>query len=138
MNTDIAVVGLSVDVPGAGDLDALWQLVSTGTSTSRPFPPDRREKLAEYIRYLRATSIDPLDEPDVEYHNGYFLDVVDHFDHAAFGMNPRQATLTDPHHRMVLRAMYLAFEDAGYTLERLRGTRTGVFVGFAVNPGSTY
>ncbi|GAA3464018.1 SDR family NAD(P)-dependent oxidoreductase [Saccharothrix longispora] len=138
MNQDIAVVGLSVDVPGATDLDSFWQVVSTGTSMSRPFPPDRAEKLAEYIRYQRATSIDPLDEPDIDYHNGYFLDVVDHFDHAAFGMNPRQATLTDPHHRMVLRAMYLAFEDAGYSLDRLRGSRTGVFVGFAVNPGSTY
>ncbi|MFI9815828.1 type I polyketide synthase [Saccharothrix variisporea] len=138
MNTDIAVIGLSVDVPGAGDLDAFWQVVSTGASMSRPFPPDRRDKLEQYVHYLRATAIDPLDEPDVEYHNGYFLDRVDHFDHAAFGMNPRQAALTDPHHRMVLRAMYLAFEDAGYTLDRLRGTRTGVFVGFAVNPGSTY
>ncbi|ONI84578.1 hypothetical protein ALI22I_28935 [Saccharothrix sp. ALI-22-I] len=138
MNTDIAVVGLSVDVPGARDLDAFWQLVSTGTSTSRPFPADRREKLAEYIRYLRATSIDPVPEPDIDFHNGYFLDTVDSFDHAAFGMNPRQATLTDPHHRMVLRAMYLAFEDAGYSLDRLRGSRTGVYVGFAVNPGSTY
>ncbi|TQM78236.1 phosphopantetheine binding protein [Saccharothrix saharensis] len=138
MNTDIAVVGLSVDVPGARDLDAFWHIISTGTSTSRPFPADRREKLAEYIRYLRATSIDPVPDPDIDYHNGYFLDAVDHFDHAAFGMNPRQATLTDPHHRMVLRAMYLAFEDAGYSLDRLRGSRTGVYVGFAVNPGSTY
>ncbi|PPK63191.1 SDR family NAD(P)-dependent oxidoreductase [Actinokineospora auranticolor] len=137
-NNDIAVVGLSVDVPGASGLDELWRLVSTGSGTARPFPTDRRAKLAEYIAYLRATSVDPLDEPDVEYHNGYFLDTVDHFDHTAFGMNPRQATLTDPHHRMVLRAMYLAFEDAGYSLDRLRGSRTGVFVGFAVNPGSTY
>ncbi|WP_026422121.1 type I polyketide synthase [Actinokineospora inagensis] len=137
-NNDIAVVGLSVDLPGASGLDELWRLISTGSGTARPFPVDRRGKLAEYISYLRATSIDPLDEPDVEYHNGYFLDTVDHFDHTAFGMNPRQATLTDPHHRMVLRAMYLAFEDAGYSLDRLRGSRTGVFVGFAVNPGSTY
>jgi acyl transferase domain-containing protein len=137
-NMDIAVVGLSVDLPGAQDLDSLWQLISTGRGTSRPFPAERRAKLAEYIKYLRATSIEPVAEPDVDYHNGYFLDVVDHFDHAAFGMNPRQATLTDPHHRMVLRAMYLAFEDAGYSLDRLRGSSTGVFVGFAVNPGSTY
>ncbi|GLW90398.1 type I polyketide synthase [Actinokineospora globicatena] len=135
---DIAVVGLSVDLPGASGLDELWRLVSTGSGTARPFPADRAAKLAEYIAYLRATSIDPVPEPGVDYHNGYFLDTVDHFDHTAFGMNPRQATLTDPHHRMVLRAMYLAFEDAGYSLERLRGSRTGVFVGFAVNPGSTY
>ncbi|MET1073517.1 MAG: beta-ketoacyl synthase N-terminal-like domain-containing protein, partial [Umezawaea sp.] len=138
MNTDIAIVGVSVDVPGAGDLDAFWRVISTGGSSVRPFPQDRRRKLDEYIHYLRATSIDPLNEPDIDYHNGSFLDTVDTFDYAAFGMNPRQATLTDPHHRMVLRAMFLAFEDAGYSADRLRGSRTGVFVGFAVNPGSTY
>ncbi|WDZ82632.1 type I polyketide synthase [Micromonospora cathayae] len=138
MNTDIAVVGLSVEVPGARDLDAFWQIVASGTSLTRPFPTDRRSKLAEYIRYLRAVSVDPVEDTDLEYHNGSFLDTVDTFDYAAFGMNPRQATLTDPHHRMVLRAMFLAFEDAGYSRDRLRGSRTGVFVGFAVNPGSTY
>ncbi|WBB81078.1 SDR family NAD(P)-dependent oxidoreductase [Micromonospora sp. WMMD882] len=138
MNTDIAVVGLSVEVPGVRDLDAFWQVVASGTSLTRPFPEDRRQKLAEYIRYLRAVSVDPVEDTDLEYHNGSFLDTVDTFDYAAFGMNPRQATLTDPHHRMVLRAMFLAFEDAGYSRDRLRGSRTGVFVGFAVNPGSTY
>ncbi|MCS7482039.1 SDR family NAD(P)-dependent oxidoreductase [Umezawaea endophytica] len=138
MNTDIAIVGVSVDVPGARDLDAFWRIISTGSSSVRPFPQDRRQKLDQYIHYLRATSIDPLNEPDIDYHNGSFLDEVDTFDYAAFGMNPRQATLTDPHHRMVMRAMFLAFEDAGYSADRLRGSRTGVFVGFAVNPGSTY
>ncbi|WP_285509665.1 SDR family NAD(P)-dependent oxidoreductase [Actinokineospora sp. NBRC 105648] len=138
MNTDIAIVGLSVDLPQVRGLDAFWRVISAGTSLARPFPMDRRAKLGEYIQYLRATSVDPLDEPDVEYHNGSFLDTVDTFDYAAFGMNPRQAQLTDPHHRMALRAMVLAFEDAGYSADRLRGSRTGVFVGFAVNPGSTY
>ncbi len=138
MNTDIAIVGVSVDVPGAHDLDAFWRIISTGGSSVRPFPQDRRRKLDEYIRYLRATSVDPVPDPDIDYHNGSFLDTVDTFDYAAFGMNPRQATLTDPHHRMVMRAMFLAFEDAGYSVDRLRGSRTGVFVGFAVNPGSTY
>ncbi|MEV8377116.1 SDR family NAD(P)-dependent oxidoreductase [Kribbella sp. NPDC056861] len=137
-NSDIAIVGLSVDVPGAQDLDAFWQIISSGTSLTRPFPVDRRDKLREYVRYLRATSVDPIEDTEIDYHNGSFLDTVDTFDYSVFGMNPRQATLTDPHHRMVLRAMFLAFEDAGYSIDRLRGSNTGVFVGFAVNPGSTY
>ncbi|SCG71830.1 type I polyketide synthase [Micromonospora humi] len=138
MDTDIAVVGLSVEVPGATDLDGFWQIVSSGASLTRPFPADRRQKLREYVSYLRATSIEPVPDPDIDYHHGCFLDEVDTFDHTVFGMNPRQATLTDPHHRMVMRAMFLALEDAGYGFDRLRGSRTGVFVGFAVNPGSTY
>ncbi len=79
-----------------------------------------------------------MDDTSLDFHHGCYLDAVDTFDYAVFGMTPRQAMLTDPHHRMALRAMYLAFEDAGYSADRLRGSRTGVFVGFATNPGSTY
>lgn len=138
MNTDIAIVGLSVNVAGADDLDSFWRIVSTGSSMTRPFPESRRRKLQEYVHYLRATSVEPVPDTGIDYHNGCFLDTVDAFDHAVFATNPRQAALMDPHHRMVLKAMYLAFEDAGYSVDRLRGSRTGVFVGFAVNPGSTY
>ncbi|ROO61933.1 phosphopantetheine binding protein [Micromonospora sp. Llam0] len=134
----IAIVGASVRLPGVEDLDDLWRVVSTGTSLTRPFPQHRRDTLNEYIHYLRATTVEPVDDDSLDFHNGCYLDSVDTFDYAAFGMTPRQAALTDPHHRMVLRAMFLALEDAGYSADRLRGSRTGVFVGFATNPGSTY
>ncbi|WFE29985.1 SDR family NAD(P)-dependent oxidoreductase [Solwaraspora sp. WMMD791] len=134
----IAIVGASVNLPGVEGLDDLWRVVSTGTSLTRPFPQHRRETLSEYIHYLRATTVEPVDDDSLDFHNGCYLDAVDAFDYAAFGMTPRQAALTDPHHRMVLRAMFLALEDAGYSADRLRGSRTGVFVGFATNPGSTY
>ncbi|MFG1900739.1 SDR family NAD(P)-dependent oxidoreductase [Micromonospora carbonacea] len=134
----IAIVGTSVELPGVAGLDALWRVVSAGVSLTRPFPQHRRDTLGEYIHYLRATSVEPVEDTDIDYHNGCFLDAVDSFDYAVFGMTPRQAALTDPHHRMALRAMFLALEDAGYSADRLRGSRTGVFVGFATNPGSTY
>ena len=35
----------------------------------------------------------------------------------------------DPQHRMMLEVTYQAFESAGYSLESLAGTRTGVFMG---------
>ncbi|WFE37426.1 type I polyketide synthase [Micromonospora sp. WMMD998] len=134
----IAIVGTSVELPGVNGLDDLWRVISTGTSLTRPFPPHRRDTLAEYIHYLRATTVEPVEDDDLDFHNGCFLDTVDTFDYTVFGMTPRQATLTDPHHRMALRAMFLALEDAGYSADRLRGSRTGVFVGFATNPGATY
>lgn len=134
----IAIVGVSIELPGIDGLDAFWRVISTGTSLTRPFPQHRRDTLSEYIHYLRATAVEPVEDTDLEYHNGCFLDNVDTFDYAVFGMTPRQAALTDPHHRMVMRAMFLALEDAGYGADRLRGSRTGVFVGFATNPGSTY
>ncbi|KXK61589.1 hypothetical protein AWW66_12655 [Micromonospora rosaria] len=134
----VAIVGTSVELPGVDGLDDLWRVVSTGTSLTRPFPQRRREALSEYVHYLRATTVEPIEDTGLDFHHGCYLDTVDSFDYAVFGMTPRQAVLTDPHHRMVLRAMFLALEDAGYSADRLRGSRTGVFVGFATNPGSTY
>ncbi|MGC0416883.1 SDR family NAD(P)-dependent oxidoreductase [Embleya sp. AB8] len=135
---DIAIIGIGIDIPGARDIAAYWRIIESGTSLTRPFPADRGRKLEEYIHYLRATTVEPVLDPDIDYHAGCYLDRVDAFDHAVFGMTPKQAATTDPHQRLALRIMYLALEDAGYSGERVRGSRTGVFVGFATNPGSTY
>ena len=134
----IAIIGTSVELPDVNGMDSFWHLISSGTSLTRPFPKHRQDLVTEYIRYWRATVLEPIDEADVEYHDGCYLESVGEFDHTAFGMSPRQAALTDPQHRMATRAMFLALEDAGYGTDRLRGSRTGVFVRFATNPGSTY
>ncbi|MCX4751656.1 SDR family NAD(P)-dependent oxidoreductase [Kitasatospora sp. NBC_01287] len=137
-NTDLAIVGIGIELPGAHDIEAYWRIISSGTSLTRPFPADRGQLLTEYVRYLRATTVEPVADTGVDYYDGCYLDEVDGFDHAVFGMNPKQAATTDPHQRLALRTMYRAMEDAGHTGDRVRGSRTGVFVGFATNPGSTY
>ncbi|OSP39608.1 hypothetical protein B7767_30730, partial [Streptomyces sp. 13-12-16] len=138
MTTDIAVVGLSVEVPDAPDQHAFWDVVRTGRSLTRPFPAQRRREIEEYLRYHWESALVPDAGERVEFHDGSFLDRVDLFDHAFFGMTPKQAAVTDPHQRLVLRTMYRALEDAGYTGERLAGSRTGVYVGYAGNPGGSY
>lgn len=138
MTTDIAVVGLSVDVPDAPDQHAFWDVVRTGRSLTRPFPARRRRDVEEFLRYHRASALVPDAEERVAFHDGSFLDRIDLFDHAFFGMTPKQAAVTDPHQRLVLRTMYRALEDAGYTGERLAGSRTGVYIGYAGNPGGSY
>ncbi|MEO3749485.1 SDR family NAD(P)-dependent oxidoreductase [Streptomyces sp. B6B3] len=137
-DTDIAVVGLSVEVPDAPDQHAFWDVVRTGRSLTRPFPARRRRELEEYLRYHWESALVPDAEDDVAFHDGSFLDRVDLFDHEFFGMTPKQAAVTDPHQRLVLRTMYRALEDAGYTGARLAGSRTGVYVGYAGNPGWSY
>ncbi|NYI04599.1 SDR family NAD(P)-dependent oxidoreductase [Allostreptomyces psammosilenae] len=138
MTTDIAVIGLSVEVPDAPDQHAFWDVVRTGRSLTRPFPAQRRREVEEYLRYHRESALVPDADERVEFHDGSFLDRVDLFDHAFFGMTPKQAAVTDPHQRLVLRTMYRALEDAGYVGERLAGSRTGVYVGYAGNPGWSY
>lgn len=138
MTTDVAIVGLSVEVPDAPDQHAFWDVVRTGRSLTRPFPAQRRRDVEEYLRYHWESALVPDAEDAVAFHDGSFLDRVDLFDHAFFGMTPKQAAVTDPHQRLILRTMYRALEDAGYTGERLAGSRTGVYVGYAGNPGWSY
>ncbi|MEU6411878.1 SDR family NAD(P)-dependent oxidoreductase [Microbispora sp. NPDC046933] len=138
MSSDIAIVGIAVKAPGAQDVAGYWDVIRTGRSLSRPFPAERRAAVEEFVRYTRETATEPVLDPDVEFYDGYFLDSVDEFDYAFFGMNPKQASAMEPHQRLALRTMYLALEHAGYGGQRVRGSRTGVFVGYASNPGSTY
>lgn len=137
-STDIAIVGISAEVPEARSTEAFWDIIKTGKSLTRPFPAERRAAMEEYIRYLKATSISPDPESGVKFHDGSYLSTFDRFDYSFFGMTPKQASVTDPHQRLILRNMYLAFENAGYSAQSLRGSRTGVYVGYSGDPAASY
>jgi len=133
----IAVIGMSVEVPDARDIHALWDIVRDGRNLTRPFPEGRRRNVDEYFQHFTSTAVTEMPETEVTYHDGAYLDRIDGIDAKFFGMTPKQASTTDPHLRLLLRNMYRAIEDAGYA-SRIRGTRTGVYVGFAANPGNSY
>ena len=61
---------------------------------------------------------------------GYVLeDDPRQFDHAFFGISAAEAMSMDPSQRKLLEVAFEAFDSAGETLERLSGSKTGVFVG---------
>jgi phthiocerol/phenolphthiocerol synthesis type-I polyketide synthase B len=135
---DIAIVGLSIEVPRARDRHAFWELIRAGRNLTGPFPAARRDDVEEYVRYRYTASVIDSGETAMTFHPGSYLDRIDTFDHDFFGLTPRQAATTDPHQRLLLRNTYLALEDAGYPGERIAGTRTGVFVGYGATGGWTY
>ncbi|MFH8337459.1 SDR family NAD(P)-dependent oxidoreductase [Streptomyces sp. AM6-12] len=138
MTRDIAIIGMSVELPQVKNTDEFWDLVVAGRSVSKPFPEARRKDIIDYVRYARSAAVKPPVDTSIEFHDGYFLDDIAEFDYAFFGMTPRQGAMADPVQRMLMKNAYLSLEDAGYTGPRIKDRNTGVFVGYNVNPGQTY
>ncbi|WP_037826876.1 SDR family NAD(P)-dependent oxidoreductase [Streptomyces sp. NRRL B-1347] len=107
----IAVVGLACRFPGASDGHEFWQLLRTGTDAIREAPDDRWRG-AELPHRL-----------------GGFVDGIDRFDAAFFGVSPREAAAMDPQQRLMLELSWEALEDARIVPAALGGGDTGVFVG---------
>jgi polyketide synthase 5 len=125
--TPIAVIGMSCRLPGGIDSpELLWEALLRGDDLVTEIPADRWDADDYY---------DP--EPGVPGRSvskwGAFLDDVAGFDSEFFGMGEREATLSDPQHRLLLETSWEAMEHAGLSRERLADTLTGVFVGLTHN-----
>ena len=119
----IAVVGLGCRYPGdVGDADSYWQLLQDGRDAIGEVPPDRWDVDAYY-------DADPAASGKISTRYGGFLDRIDEFDPQFFGIAPREAASLDPQQRLLLEVAWEALEHAGQAPDRLRGSRTGVFVG---------
>jgi acyl transferase domain-containing protein len=122
----IAIVGIGCRLPGGADsAEGLWQLVATGTDAVTDVPADRWSDALHDPRPGRA---------DTFYcHRGAFIDDVDRFDPAFFGLSGREAHRLDPQQRLLLECTWRAMEDARFTTASLQGSRTGVFVGSSLD-----
>ncbi|UFP94731.1 type I polyketide synthase [Gloeobacter morelensis] len=118
----IAIIGMGCRFPGASDLQAYWQLLCDGVDAIGEVPAERWDVDAFYDPHRRTPGT-------MNTRWGGFLESVDRFDHQFFGITPREARLMDPQQRLLLEVACDAFEQAGLPLERLAGSRTGVFVG---------
>src|SRR5690606_10284514 len=80
-------------------------------------------------QYLAYTGQD-TDGPTNYMECGYLAD-IDEFDYHFFRITPKDAKLTDPCQRLFMQTAWNAIEDAGYGGDKLRGSRTGIYVGYA-------
>lgn len=97
----MAIVGLAGRYPGADDPEAFWENLLVGKDTVGDLPTDRWRSAGG----VRA--------------KGHFLDRVDSFDPAFFGLSAREAAFTDPQERLFLEVAWEALEDAGLAGARL-------------------
>ncbi|GAB3684537.1 hypothetical protein GCM10027597_33750 [Saccharopolyspora tripterygii] len=115
----VAVVGMSCRVPGANNPDQLWELLRRGVDATSETPAERYDAPA-----LRAAGPGGLAGSRAGY-----VDGIADFDADFFAMSTAEASAVDPQQRLLLMCVWEAFEDSGLIPARLRGTRTGVFVG---------
>src|SRR5580658_6000261 len=109
---DIAIVGMSLRLPGADSVDEFWQSLCHGVESIRFF--SEAELVATGVS--RAT----LQNPNFVRANPRLRD-VEHFDAAFFGFNPREAEYLDPQVRLFLECCWEALESAGCDPERAPG-----------------
>ncbi|KAH8169844.1 KR domain-containing protein [Sarocladium implicatum] len=120
----VAITGLSCRFPGDGvGPSNFWDSICDGKSAWSEIPRDRFNAEAFWSgdNKKRHGSITK---------SGHFLkDDVSQFDANFFSISRAEANAMDPQHRLMLEVTYEALESAGYPVESLAGTRTGVFMG---------
>ncbi|KAL8941134.1 MAG: hypothetical protein Q9216_002433 [Gyalolechia sp. 2 TL-2023] len=121
----IAVVGMACRLPGANDVEELWDLLSSGCSTVEELPRDR----VDIERNSRILQDQSTASKNVFYAN--LVDRHDAFDNEFFAIKPREATHMDPQQRLLLETSYQALESSGYlrTHRRDDGDDVGIFLG---------
>jgi acyl transferase domain-containing protein len=110
--TEIAIVGMSGRFPGAGGVAEFWSNLLAGRETLSSFDAEQ----------LAAAGVAPEVARDRRYvPTRGVLERIEEFDPYFFGINPREAEVMDPQHRVFLECAWEALEDAGYRPDAHRG-----------------
>ena len=121
----IAIVGMGCRLPGGiASPEGFWEFLRDGREAITEVPPERWDLDLHH-------NPDPAHPLTQHVRQGGFVDAIDRFDAAFFGITPREAVCMDPQQRLLLEVAWRALEDAGHPLERVRGTAVGVFMGIS-------
>ena len=128
---DIAVIGLALRLPGCNTAEEYWNQLKAGADFIGAIPANRKNDIDSFLKVKQHTN-------EIHYIDAAYLKSIDEFDYSFFGMSPKEASLMDPNQRMFLQVAYEVIDDAGYGGDRIRGTRTGVYVGHSGKSSSYY
>ncbi|TVY80408.1 Highly reducing polyketide synthase azaB [Lachnellula suecica] len=120
----IAIIGLSLRYPqDATSPASFWEMIQEKRCAMTEVPKDRFD-------------IDAFYHPDKDRRNtvyargGHFIkDDVTAFDAPFFSITVAEAEALDPQQRLLLETTYQAIENAGISLEKALGSKTGVYTG---------
>ncbi|MDB6031042.1 MAG: hypothetical protein JWM16_1380 [Verrucomicrobiales bacterium] len=118
----IAVIGMAGRFPKAKNVDEFWHNLRNGVEAISFFSDQELDEAGipfprNNPNYVKARAI---------------LEDAEKFDASFFGINPKEAEIMDPQHRVFLECAWEALESAGYADED-KGRMTGVFAGMSMN-----
>ena len=120
-----AIVGIGCRFPGhANSPQKFWENLVAGIDAIGPLPADRFD-------VQQFFDPDPARPGRVYVTQAGMADHAGGFDASFFGISRREAAHMDPQQRMLLEVAWEALEDGGITLERVAGSRTGVYIGIS-------
>lgn len=79
---EIAVIGIGLDFPLAGDAHSYWAQASEGICATRGLPYARKLEAYRYTRFKR------MKRSDWQFIRQGYLSRIDRFDHRFFGLSP--------------------------------------------------
>jgi polyketide synthase 2 len=119
----LAIVGIGCRLPAGGTTpDRFWTALAQGRCGIREVPSDRWN-----VDLLYDENPGAVGRARTKW--GGFIDSVRDFDAEFFGISPREAEVMDPQQRLLLMVVWEAFEDAGISAERIKGSNGAVFTG---------
>ncbi|MFC5665254.1 aminotransferase class I/II-fold pyridoxal phosphate-dependent enzyme [Kitasatospora misakiensis] len=119
----IAIVGMSCRLPGASGIDEYWKLLVSAQPQFSAVPENRWN----HSHYFKAGE---TRDPHSTYTDQVaFIDDVDQFAPAHYGVPPRRARTMDPQARLFVDLAREAVQDAGWERAGFDRASTGVFAG---------
>jgi FkbM family methyltransferase len=119
----IAIIGISGRFPGAKNVSSFWQNLCNGVESISVFTDEE----------LIDCGVLPEHLSDPNYLKfGAILEDIDLFDASFFDINPKEAEVTDPQHRLFLECAWEALENSGYNSSKCE-SRIGVYAGTGLN-----
>nr|QEO74213.1 methyltransferase [uncultured bacterium] len=114
----IAVIGMSGRFAQSESLEAFWQHLAEG-----------KDLVQQVSRWSPADCVMSDAASHGHCSHGSFIDSIDQFDPAFFGISALEATYMDPQQRLFLEESWRALEDAGYAGRVVHEKQCGVYVG---------
>ncbi len=118
---DVAIVGMSCQLPGASDLSTYWRNIVSGFDAIQEIPPDRWDVNLYFDKNRH--------QRDKVYSRwGGFIDSI-LFDPMKYGMPPNTLSSIEPMQLLVLDCVGKALDDAGHNTPSENHERTSIILG---------